>query len=160
LPLVAIYPIEGTFWSDHPYTVLDADWVGPEERDAADVFLKFLKDAPQQARAMALGFRPANTAVAIGDPLSPTYGVDPKQPETLLDVPDGAPLAKLLEIWEKTKRSSDVELVFDKSGSMNGDPMAQAKAGAKAFLESLGDRDEVSLMFFDSAIYPATPPKR
>lgn len=28
LPIVAIYPVEGTFWSDHPFAILDADWVG------------------------------------------------------------------------------------------------------------------------------------
>lgn len=27
MPLVSIYPVEGTFWSDHPYAVLDAGWV-------------------------------------------------------------------------------------------------------------------------------------
>lgn len=43
-------------------------------------------------------------------------------------------------------------LVFDKSGSMRGDPLVKAKAGAGAFLDSLGDRDQVSLLFFDSTV--------
>src|SRR5262249_5626311 len=30
LPLVSIYPVEGTFWSDHPYAVLDAEWVNDD----------------------------------------------------------------------------------------------------------------------------------
>ena len=34
-PVVAIYPKEGTFGSDHPIGIVDRDWVTPEHRDAA-----------------------------------------------------------------------------------------------------------------------------
>ena len=34
--LVAIYPEEGTFYSDNPFIVLDADWVSPQQRRAAE----------------------------------------------------------------------------------------------------------------------------
>ncbi|MCC6553685.1 MAG: VWA domain-containing protein [Polyangiaceae bacterium] len=159
-PIVAIYPVEGTFWSDHPYAVLDADWVGAEERDAAQVFLKFLKDKPQQERALALGFRPADPAIAINAPVDAAHGVDPKQPQTLLEVPDGPTLEKLLAVWRDAKKSSDVILVFDKSGSMGGTPLAEAKKGAKSFLDILHDRDDVTLIFFDGKVYPAVGPKQ
>src|SRR5829696_2176369 len=33
--LIAIYPDEGTFYSDNPFIVLDAPWVSAEEREAA-----------------------------------------------------------------------------------------------------------------------------
>ncbi len=36
-PLVALYPPEGTFYSDNPYITLDAPWVKPEQREAAEV---------------------------------------------------------------------------------------------------------------------------
>jgi Ca-activated chloride channel family protein len=157
-PLVAIYPVEGTFWSDHPYAVLDAPWVGPEEREAAQKFLAFLKDKPQQSRALALGFRPADTSIPMDSPIDAAHGVDPKQPQTLLDVPDAATLDGLLALWRENKKTADVALVFDKSGSMGGRPLAQAKSGAKAFLDSLGDRDQVSLAFFDNKLYPAVGP--
>ncbi len=159
-PVVAIYPTEGTFWSDHPYAVLDAEWVGAEERDAADVFLKFLKDKPAQGRALALGFRPADPSIAIGSPISPDFGVDPKEPQTLLEVPDASVLEKLLQVWQTNKKSSDIILVLDKSGSMAGKPLAEAKEGAKAFLGTLHDTDEVSLIFFDGVVYPTFGPKR
>jgi Ca-activated chloride channel family protein len=155
-PLVAVYPLEGTFWSDHPYSILDAEWVGAEEREAAQAFLAFLKARPQQERALALGFRPADPAVAIGAPVDAAHGCDPKQPETLLDVPDGAVLLQLLALWREVKKPTDVMLVFDKSGSMRGHALEEAKQGAKAFLDGLHDRDEVSLLFFDSKVYPPT----
>ncbi|QRN99591.1 VWA domain-containing protein [Archangium violaceum] len=157
-PLVSIYPVEGTFWSDHPYAVLDADWVGAEEREAAQAFLTFLKARPAQERALALGFRPADPAVAIAAPVDAAHGADPKQPQTLLEVPGADVLEKLLAVWRETKKSTDVTFVFDKSGSMLGRPLSEAKVGARRFLESLSDRDSVTLMLFDNNVYPPMGP--
>ena len=64
LPLVAIYPVEGTFWSDHPYAILDAEWVGADERAAGQQLLAFLKAKPQQELARTLGFRPGDPSIA------------------------------------------------------------------------------------------------
>jgi Ca-activated chloride channel family protein len=158
-PLVAIYPVEGTFWSDHPYSTLDAPWVGADVREAAQKFLAFLKEKPTQERALELGFRPAEPSIAIRTPIDEAHGVDPKQPQTLLEVPDAQTLEALLTLFRENKKPADVALVFDKSGSMQGKPLAEAKAGAKAFLEALGTRDQVSLLFFDSEIYPQVGPK-
>jgi len=159
-PLVAIYPVEGTFWSDHPWSVLDAPWVSAEQREAAGAFLAFLKSRPAQERAVQLGFRPSEPSVPVGAPIDAAHGADPKQPQTLLEVPDGRTLKALLEAWNQSKRLTDVALVFDKSGSMNGKPMQQAQAGALAFLNALHDNDEASLIFFDRHIYPAIGPVR
>ena len=158
VPLVALYPVEGTFWSDHPFSVLDAPWVGADEREAALAFLTFLKARPAQERALQLGFRPADPGIAIGAPIDAAHGVDPKQPQTLLEVPDAPVLRKLLEVWQTSKRATDVTLVIDKSGSMNGRPLDEAKAGAKAFLAGLHEADRVSLLFFDGTIYPPQGP--
>ena len=156
-PLVAIYPVEGTFWSDHPYSILDAEWVGSEEKAGAQAFLAFLKSKPTQQRALALGFRPADSSIAMGSPVDEAHGVDAKQPQTLLELPPGDVLAHLLEVWRQFKKSAVVTIVFDKSGSMLGDPLKEAKAGAQAFLDGLGDRDAVSLVFFDDKVAEPTP---
>jgi Ca-activated chloride channel family protein len=158
LDLVAIYPEEGTFWSDHPYSVLDAEWVAPEQREAAAELLAWLKARPQQERAMALGFRPVDPAIKITAPIDAAHGVDPLQPQTLLEVPDAATLNALLDTWRRTKKAADVVLVFDKSGSMKGRPLDEAKRGAKAFLGTLEARDEVTLVFFDRTVYPPYGP--
>src|SRR5204862_7356046 len=110
--------------SDHPYSVLvDAPWMTAPVREGAEAFLAFLKRRPAQERALALGFRPADPAVAMGAPLDAAHGVDPQQPQTLLEIPEAATLDRLLELWRSTKKSSDVTLVFDKSGSMEGPPL-------------------------------------
>jgi len=152
MPLVAIYPVEGTFWSDHPYAVLDADWVGAEERAAAAVFLTFLKAKPQQMRALALGFRPGDASIPVATPVDAAHGVDPKQPQTLLDVPDGDTLSALLALWREQKKTAEVVIIFDRSGSMGGRPLKEAKAGATAFLDGLGDRDAASVLFFNGFV--------
>lgn len=160
MPIVAVYPVEGTFWSDHPFAILDAPWVGADEREASQAFLDYLKSEAAQRRAMALGFRPADPKIAIGAPLDGEHGVDPLQPKTLLEMPKAPVLAKLLDVWRtKAKRASDVILCFDKSGSMAGKPLAEAKRGAEAFVGALGDRDEMTLVFFDGNVYPAFGPK-
>ncbi|MDB4955891.1 MAG: hypothetical protein JWO36_3460, partial [Myxococcales bacterium] len=158
-PLVAVYPVEGTFWSDHPYAVLDAEWVGADQKAAAQQFLAFLKTKPMQQRALGLGFRPGDATIATTAPIDVAHGVDPTQPQTLLEVPPGDVLAALLEVWRKQKKTAEVMIVFDRSGSMQGEPMTEAKAGARAFLEGLGDRDSVGIMFFDNHVPPAPAPE-
>jgi Ca-activated chloride channel family protein len=158
LPIVAIYTLEGTFWSDHPFAVLDAEWVGEPERQAADAFLAFLKGREAQERALALGFRPADPQIPIGSPVDAAHGVDARQPQTVLPLPSPRTLGKLLDVWRATKKGADVVFVFDKSGSMRGRPLEEAKGGARSFLASLGDRDQVSLLFFDAVVYPPVGP--
>lgn len=156
--VVAIYPAEGTFWSDHPYAVLSAPWVGDEERAAAAQLEAFLRGPEMQRASLASGFRPGDPSIAIAAPIDAAHGVDASQPKTLLDVPDAATLRAVLAMWERAKKSSDVVLVFDKSGSMRGRPLDEAKAGAKKFLDALSDRDTVSLAFFDTAASPPSEP--
>lgn len=158
MPLVSIYPVEGTFWSDHPYAILDAPWVSADEREAAQLLLAALKSPAAQQRALQLGFRPADPSIAITAPIDAAHGADPKQPQTLLDVPAAPLLQKLLDTWETTKRPALVTLVFDKSGSMGGRPMQEARAGARAFIEGLNPRDAVALVLFDHQIYPTLGP--
>jgi Ca-activated chloride channel family protein len=158
LPVVAIYPLEGTFWSDHPYAILDADWIGADERAGAEAFLAWLKAKAAQERALQLGFRPADPSISIGSPIDAAHGVNPKEPQTVLPVPDVATVKHLLDVWRKNKKGADVVLAFDKSGSMRGRPLEQAKLGARTFLGTLGDRDEATLLFFDATVYPPIGP--
>lgn len=159
LPIVAVYPREGTFWADHPYCVLaDSTIVTPAQRQGAELFLQHLKTKAAQARALTFGFRPADPSLALAAPIDGAHGVDPKEPRTLLEIPAVPTLQALLAMWRDVKKSSDVTLVFDKSGSMQGRPLREAKAGARAFLDNLAPRDQASLVFFDHEIYPPIGP--
>lgn len=158
VPIVAVYPKEGTFWADHPYRVLDG--IAPRERAAAERVLAHLKSKPAQARALALGFRPADTNIAIGAPIDAAHGVDPKQPQTVLPLPAPDVLQHIVPTWQATKKGADVVIVFDKSGSMKGKPLAEAQAGAKAFVRALSERDEATFVPFDHVVHREHGPFR
>ena len=153
-PVVAIYPKEGTFWSDHPIGIVDRDWVTPEHREAADVYIRYLLDKPQQQKALTYGFRPASVDVPLGAPIDAQHGVDPAQPKTTLEVPSVEVINRILGLWRTRKKNADVVLVLDTSGSMNDDrKMDNAKIGAKQFVAQMGPADTFSFLPFSSDLH-------
>jgi len=81
--VVAVYPSEGTFQSEHPVGIVNRSWVTPKHREAAEIYINYLLDRPQQERAKAHGFRPSHTGIAINDMLKPELGASAAQPRTL-----------------------------------------------------------------------------
>jgi Ca-activated chloride channel family protein len=77
-PVVAIYPKEGTFWSDHPIGVVNRDWVTPAHKEAAQIYIKYLLARPQQERAMSFGFRPGAVDVPLASPIDADMESIPK----------------------------------------------------------------------------------
>lgn len=154
LPVVAIYPKEGTFWSNHPYVIVNAPWVTDEQRAAAELFEDFLLDRPQQLKAIELGFRPADPSIPLTSPLDAQHGVDTSQPQTVLEVPSAEVVAATLSTWKKTKKPVDLMVVLDISGSMRGDKIVAARASLLQFLTLLDDRDRVEVILFGSDIIP------
>ncbi len=122
-PLVAVYPTEGTLYSDNPFFILDAPWVTPEQRDAAERFQEYVQRPENQERVLEYGFRPGNPEVTVDDPIVAANGVDPEQPATLLQVPSGQVMVDLLDTWAQQRKGARVMLVLDVSGSM-GEPAA------------------------------------
>jgi Ca-activated chloride channel family protein len=157
LPVVAIYPEEGTFWSNHPYAILNASWVTDEERAAAENFLAFLLDRPQQLRAMEYGFRPADPSIPLSAPLDTAHGVDPTQPQTVLEVPSAEVIAGIQELWREVKKPVDVVVVMDVSGSMGGSKIATARTSLLAFVNELDDRDRLQILLFSDQLTTLTP---
>ena len=152
-PVVAIYPKEGTFWSDHPIGVVERPWVTPEHREAAKVYTQFLLARPQQERAIAYGFRPGSVDVPLSAPIDMVHGVNPAEPKTTLEVPSPQVMDGILKLWSQRKKASDVVLVLDTSGSMNEDGKIQnAREGAKQLVSLLSDQDRLSLVPFNSNI--------
>ncbi len=145
-PLVAIYPSEGTFWHDNPFIVMSN--ATAEEQQAAQQLYDFLLIEPSQTAAMQFGFRPANSAVTIGAPLTAQYGVDPAQPQTLLDVPNGEVLVAAKNAWAANRKRANIVLLVDVSGSMKGDKIEQVRAGLELFLSRLLPEDNVALVAF------------
>jgi ABC-type Fe3+ transport system substrate-binding protein len=108
--LAVFYP-KPTLWSNHPFAVLKADWVTPEQRAAALELRAFLLSAEVQTRALEFGFRPANPEVKLvtTDPQSPwnrlkPFGVRLDVP-AVAESPSGEVTRLLLETWRRVVES-------------------------------------------------------
>lgn len=158
LPVVAIYPKEGTFWSNHPYITLNAPWVTDEQQEAAGMFESFLLARPQQTQSIAYGFRPADPGVPLTSPLDLEHGVDPQQPQTVLEVPPGEVVEGVLNLWRaQVKKPVDLVVVMDISGSMKGEKISAARTSLIEFINLLDDRDRLQILLFSDELIPLTP---
>lgn len=156
--LVAIYPKEGTFFSDSPFIVLDADWVTPELREGAQAFQRFLAKEITPEIAAKGGFRPADLEAKPVAPITAENGVDPAQPERELEVPDARVLALLKRTWREDRKPANVLLVIDTSRSMNEESrLENAKRGLDVFLSQVAPQDRVGLTKFSDVITPLVP---
>jgi Ca-activated chloride channel family protein len=157
LPVVAIYPKEGTFWANHPYAILNTSWVTAEQKEAARDFEAFLLDKAQQERAIRYGFRPADPSIPLTAPLDTLHGVDPNQPQTVLEVPSAEVVRGTQSLWRQVKKPVDVVLVIDTSGSMEGDKIAAARNSLVQFINLLDNRDRVQVNTFSRDILELSP---
>ncbi len=157
IPVVAIYPKEGTFWTNNPYVVVNAPWVTAEQREAAGIFEAFLLDRPQQLKALEYGFRPADPSIPLSAPLDAQHGIDITQPKTILEIPSAAVIEKIQALWRETKKPVDLVVVMDISGSMRGDKITTARASLLEFVKKLDDRDRLQIILFSSEISTLTP---
>jgi Ca-activated chloride channel family protein len=120
VPLVAVYPREGTLEADHPWVVLRGPWVGNAERRAAAGFLDYLRSETIQARFQQAGFRSAGGRP--GPQITEANGLLPDQPTRVIAPPAPKVVAAILESWNAARKRSNVLGVFDISGSMK-DPV-------------------------------------
>jgi Ca-activated chloride channel family protein len=162
VPLVAVYPKEGTIFSDNPLFILDAPWVTPALADAAEAFQAFVLEPDNQQVALQHNFRPANPAVPIGAPLDAASGVDADEPQTLLQVPTPPVMVELLDNWAVQRKEARVLLVVDVSGSMKeaADPpdratkLQLAQEAATGALDDFKPTDDVGLRVFSTGLGP------
>jgi Ca-activated chloride channel homolog len=156
--LVALYPPEGTFYSDNPFIVLDAPWVSGAERAAATRFQEFLTERIDPERAARFGFRPADLEQEPVAPVSKENGVDPAQPERVLGLPEPRVLDRIRRSWREDRKPANVLLVVDTSGSMNDeDRLERAKEGLETFFQQVGRQDSLGLTIFSDQIQPLIP---
>ncbi|MEC3977937.1 substrate-binding and VWA domain-containing protein [Amycolatopsis sp. H20-H5] len=155
VPLVAIYPSDGTLNSDHPYAVLNS--ADEARKQVAADFLGYLKSPEAQAKFTDLGFRTFEDKV--GPQATPENGVQANAKINLIRPPGPAVLDALLKSWTDLRKKANVLLVVDVSGSM-GDPvkgtgkskMDLAKQAAATSLAQFGDKDQVGLWMFSTQL--------
>ena len=101
--LMMYYP-PATHMSDHPFCVLQAEWVAPEEAQAAQMFVDYLTGREMQELALLkYGFRPVDSGVPLDQPGSPLLryaanGLRADLPPEV-EVPPGDVLTTLLDFW-------------------------------------------------------------
>jgi Ca-activated chloride channel family protein len=150
IPLVAIYPREGTLVADHPYVVLDAPWVGSQKKRAAAKFLAHLKSDAIQAEFKAAGFRGARGET--GPVIDTSPWLKGFNPNTQLTRPDPAKLDAIQASWRDYRKKARVLFVVDVSASM-GDRLGSASANKldlakqalSLALREFADDDQVGL---------------
>ena len=156
--LVAIYPVEGTLWQDHPLALLEQPNLTDDQRLTYRRLRDFLLSPEIQKLILQAGYRPVDLGLRLDDPASPiktANGVDPAQPQTTLQMPNATVIAAVQETWLLAKRPANILLVVDTSGSMGEQgKLRQAQDALETFLDQIqGDRDRVGLVPFSSRVY-------
>jgi len=102
--LVAVYPEKGTLLCDHPYVILDAEWVSEWQRFAASQYLIYLLQPDVQQVAQEYGLRPANPSAPLDEGLfSEENGVQLKIPVPIFNPPSGEVLEAIFVEWVKAR---------------------------------------------------------
>ncbi|MCU0835349.1 MAG: VWA domain-containing protein [Chromatiaceae bacterium] len=174
--LVAVYPREGSFATNHPFAIVKRDWVDADEEEGAKRYFEYLMSPQVQAQALPYGFRPG---VALDlDPSiyarvwSAENGVQPFETvHRFLAAPGGEVVKAIRDAFRTIKKKSLVYLVIDRSGSMDAKlfdaergqqrtRMEMAVESANLLASRLQDKDRLALVLYDYGVrYADITPK-
>jgi len=174
--LVAVYPREGTFATNHPFAIVKRDWVDADEEEGAKRYYAHLMSPQTQAKALQYGFRPG---VALDmDPeiyklvWNQENGVRPFETvHKFLATPGGNVVKAVRDAFRAIKNKSLVVLVIDRSGSMDArlydtergqerSRMEMAVESANLLADTLREKDRLLLLLYDYKVdYSDLTPK-
>lgn len=105
--LRAYYP-SPLLWSDHPFCILQAQWVEPDHAQAAQLFINYLTQPEAQELALLkYGFRPVDATIALEQPGSPfdRYAANGFKADLTalpeVEIPTGNVLNTLRDFWSR-----------------------------------------------------------
>ncbi len=161
--LVAVYPVEGTLWADHPMALLerysdyDHSSLTNAQRDTYYAFSRYLLEDAVQQQVLAGGYRPVNMNIDLqgaGSPFKANPSVDALQPKTTLQIPSYSVVQVVEDFQSYIKKPTNVILVVDTSGSMNdANKLPKVQAALNAFIDNIkGAHDQVGLIDFSDHI--------
>ena len=160
-PMVMVYPKEGSMVRNNIAGIVQASWVTPEQKEAAEKWVDYLLADEQQRAFLADGFRPA-TSLPVTEPgskITGRYGLE-AEPKTELLIPeriDPKVAAAIEQAWEDVKRPGIVTFVLDVSGSMSGTKLEQAKQGMVRAIDGMARNNEVGFLSFSSTVRDRVP---
>jgi len=110
---------------------------------------------------LAAGYRPVDLNIHLDGPQSPITaenGADPSQPQTTLQIPGAAVVQVVKDVWWYTKRHTNVYLVVDVSGSMDGEKLTNVQTALQTFVGQIkGDKERVGLITFSEDALVVVP---
>jgi Ca-activated chloride channel family protein len=157
VPLVAVYPKDGTLLSDNPYIVLKAPWVDDAKRAVAADFLTYVTAPERQELFQDAAFRSfegkpgpalteANGALAAGAPV-------------VLAPPAPTVLAAVQRSWDDLRKRARVLMILDVSGSMGENVekaglsrLELAKSAATKAVRGFAGNDQLGLWIFSTQL--------
>jgi Ca-activated chloride channel homolog len=164
-PLAAVYPKEGTLFSDNPWVTLSAPWVDDAKRAAAADFARYVQSEPAQRRFTDAGFRTFD-----GKPSPKTTrenGLLADQPKLTLTPPAPAVLDQVQRSFDVVRKRARVLLIMDVSGSMGqavptagSNRLELAKSAATKALAQFARDDELGFWVFSTKLGPNGEPWR
>lgn len=153
----AVYP-KATFSSNMRAILPTAPWVSEEEKAAAEQVIAFLQTPATQQLAASLGLRPGTPGVALGPKFTAEFGVDPQARYDSYRPPQPQVVEAMLQAWQQlAKKPSQVVVVVDSSGSMEGNKLPAVQNTLQTYINQLGPLDRVVLIDFDSTIRQPIP---
>ncbi|MFJ9692652.1 substrate-binding domain-containing protein [Kitasatospora sp. NPDC101183] len=153
--LVAFYPADATFYSDHPYITLTG--ISPQKKALADDFLAYLHSGPAQDQFGGIGLRSYDSSKPKPSVINRDNGALPDAPLKSVPLPGPEVLGRILSAWPDLRKRANVLLVIDTSGSMNDKvdgtgptKLELLKQAAPELLKGFADQDSVGLWQFST----------
>ncbi|MDW8267646.1 MAG: VWA domain-containing protein, partial [Anaerolineae bacterium] len=92
-------------------------------------------------------------------PISTRFGVDPREPQTTLQMPGPTVVRVVQNAWRYTKRPANIYLVVDTYGSMEGEKLENVRTALQTFIGQIqGTQDRVGMVLFATSVYQIIPP--
>lgn len=148
----AVYP-SATFGSEIRAILPNAPWLSPEEKEASQAIIEFMRQPDIQAIAVNLGLRPGVPGVPLGNKFTAEFGVNPNPTYESYRPPQPEVVEVMLNSWQNyAKKPSLVAVVVDISGSMEGTKFTSVQNTLLSYIENLGTKEEIVIIPFNSEI--------
>ncbi len=155
VPLVALYPKDGTLLSDNPWVVLKAPWVDAAKQAVAADLLAYIREPQRQERFQQAAFR--SFEGKPGAVLTQENGALPAGPPVVLAPPAPEVLQRVQDSWDQLRKRARVLMVLDVSGSM-GETVGSsgqskldlAKSAASQAVQGFAKDDDLGLWIFST----------
>ncbi|MFI5935256.1 substrate-binding domain-containing protein [Actinoplanes sp. NPDC051494] len=170
VPLVPVYPTDGTVWSDSPYAILNT--ATPAQHRLAGNFLRYLHDqdlAPgdehPQTTFQADGFRDEARLELYPVAAAGAGGLRPRPELTAIGVPEPDVLDRVRESWQEVRKPARIIFLIDVSGSMlaraapGRTRIAEVRRALREVVPTIAGRTEIGLWSFSGSKKDASLPR-